>query len=75
MVFFLLQILHIKSGLYLNCAVFGSLLIPLKPQRRKRQPECVALLEQNAVLTIDDIELKEKRVQPDKEQVIFFKNC
>ena len=25
-----------KSGIYLNCTVFGSLLIPVKPVRRKR---------------------------------------
>ncbi|XP_046649914.1 monocarboxylate transporter 12-like isoform X1 [Daphnia pulicaria] len=38
----------ILSGIYLNCAVLGSLLLPLKPQRRKiLQPEGVKLLEAN----------------------------
>ena len=33
-----------KSALYLNCAVFGSFLIPLKPQPRKRRQEDDKLL-------------------------------
>ncbi|XP_046650396.1 monocarboxylate transporter 12-like isoform X2 [Daphnia pulicaria] len=33
----------ILSGLYLNCAVFGSLLIPVKPVRRKKIVEDVSL--------------------------------
>lgn len=44
----------ILSGIYLNCAVLGSLLVPLKPQRRKKLQEAVKLLEIDAVpITIE----------------------
>jgi hypothetical protein len=35
----------------LNCAVLGSLLLPLKPQRRKRLEEGVKLLDANVAGT------------------------
>lgn len=38
-----------KSGIYLNCAVLGSLLVPLKPQRRKKLQEDVKLLVDDVV--------------------------
>ncbi|XP_057375695.1 monocarboxylate transporter 13-like [Daphnia carinata] len=41
--------LLILSGIYLNCAVLGSLLVPLKPQRRRRLQEAVKLLVDEVV--------------------------
>nr|CAH0099431.1 unnamed protein product [Daphnia galeata] len=46
----------ILSGIYLNCTVFGSLLIPVKPVRRKRMDEVdLKLLDGTAgILTIEN---------------------
>ena len=59
----------------MNCAVLGSLLLPLKPQRRQRHDEGVNLLDDNDGEALNSRQVNNKpdlkaleRGQPDKKK-------
>lgn len=65
-----------KSGIYLNCAVLGSLLVPLKPQRRKKLQEGVKLLVDDVVTqsvphhTFNEVERVDQNEVTVQEQLV-----
>ncbi|KAK4008227.1 hypothetical protein OUZ56_013378 [Daphnia magna] len=65
----------ILSGIYLNCAVLGSLLVPLKPQRRKKLQEDVKLFVDDVVTqsvphTFNEVERVDQNEVTVQEQLV-----